>query len=59
MPRRVKFSAAETAKIWRLKVQNVKASDVSKQIKCSRSRIYEILSKNTNSVAKKRSGTKN
>ena len=55
MPRIVQFSAPEIAKIWRLKAQNVKLSDVSKQMKRSRSGFYEILSKDANSTAKKRS----
>ncbi|KAF8766939.1 hypothetical protein HNY73_019954 [Argiope bruennichi] len=56
MPRNVQFSAADIAKIWRLKAQNVKVSDIAKQMKRSRSGIYEILSKDTNSIVKKRSG---
>ncbi|KAF8778534.1 hypothetical protein HNY73_015248 [Argiope bruennichi] len=56
MPRNVPFSAADIAKIWRLKAQNVKVSDIAKQMKRSRSGIYEILSKDANSIVKKRSG---
>ena len=56
MPRNVQFSAAGIAKIWRLKAQNVKVSDIVKQMKRIRSGINEILSKNANSIVKKRSG---
>ena len=48
MPR----SAVKTAKIRRLKTQNVKVSDVAKQMKRSRSGVYEILSKDANSIVK-------
>ncbi|KAF8787989.1 Transposable element Tc3 transposase like protein [Argiope bruennichi] len=56
MPRNVPFSAADIVKIWRLKAQNVKVSDIAKQMKRSRSGIYEILSKDANPIVKKRSG---
>ena len=56
MPRNVLFFAAEIAKIWHLKAQNVEVSDIVKQMKRSRSRIQEILSKDANSIAKKHSG---
>lgn len=39
----------------RLKVENVKTFDISKQIKRSRSPIYEILSKRDNAIEKQRS----
>ena len=45
MFRNVEFSASEISKIWHLKAQYVKVSDIAKQIKRSRSGIYEILSK--------------
>ena len=53
MPRNVHFSAAEITKIWCLKAQNVKVTDVAKQIKRSRFEIYDILSKDANSIVKK------
>ncbi|KAF8788328.1 hypothetical protein HNY73_009843 [Argiope bruennichi] len=53
MPRNVQFSAADIAKIWRLKAQNVKVSDIAKQMKRKRSGIYEILSKDANFIVKK------
>lgn len=53
MPRNVQLSAADKAKILRLKAQNVKISDIAKQIKRSRIRIYAIFSKNDNAIAKR------
>ena len=52
MPRNVQFSAADIAKIWHLKAQNIKVSDIAKQMKRSRSGVYEILSKDANSIVK-------
>ena len=53
MPHKVQFSAAEVVKIWHLKAKNVKVSDIAKQMKSSRSGVYEFLSKVGNSVVKK------
>lgn len=49
----VQFWAADIAKIWHLKFQNVKDSDTAEQIKRSRSGVYEILFKGNNVIAKK------
>lgn len=52
MPRHIQFSTGDIAKIWRLKVQRFKISDIAKQIKRKRSWIYKILLKNYNVIAK-------